>query len=421
MKHKIFLVFLASLVGLLMVGCSATSKNIKVQEPKSVILEKNKDKGSIVFTTMEGRLLSDFQAKIMEFNPKTYAPTYLGTFNEMESFVHHVSPGKHYYFIHPVGLHNEFITTKRIVSLDIKPGDVVHVNSLLGSVIPESRQAILSKLRNLSCTSKDLKRYGFKIDSENKSELESDFLSFEVKCEGQKVVDVKDTRAFTFNDVEQATLVIPSQDSLKDFYEVKKLKNEASRYVLEEGMPKDEEKYLADIKELFPTFVNEHKNVFQYYNQKGRWFPSFQMFSIDVQETTNDEHANAYGKIILSPENEIGGIEKKYAEQLNNGITEKITNLPSDPSDTVIIKYEIENYVHGNQATRYFGLTDSQRLGGMSSLLLNVSFIDAKTGATVGKIKYVSVLFGGLFGGTVGLLTDASEHITRYAKMNYLE
>lgn len=401
MKFNLVSFFGMPLVGLLIIGCSSSTNNIKISKPKSLILEQDKAKASVVFTTMKAFPLQSWHAKIMEFNPKTFVPTYLGTFDEMQTFIHQVNPGEHYYFIDPLGVKNPLITPKRIVAIKAKAGETIHVNSLFASVMPESRKTIISNISHSECTPNDLKRYGFFTDTEKNSQLDSELLSFQIKCDNKKVIDIVDTRQMTFDDIEKAMLVAPSEDDLKKF-----------------NVKQDANKYQTEIQELFPILVDEHKNIFQHYNHKMRWS---EMYSIDIQEATADENANRFEYIILSDLNDVGNIEKKFVDTFNNHIINNIAKAPSGSSNAVMIKYEIENYIDGNQATRYFGLTDSQRIAGMSSLLLNVSFIDVRTGATIGKIKYASILFGGVFGGTIGLLSDASNHISEYAKMNYLK
>lgn len=393
-------------------GCAGT-KNIIVKTPEASVMN-DKDKAYVVFTTRKLPLVNR-QAKIMEFEPTTFKPTFLGTFDGMQKYIHKVDPGKHCYLIDPE-MDNHVITSKRIVAIDAKPGEVCNVDSLGATIVPDSRKELTDKIKNSTCSSDGLKRYGF--FARVGFELESDLLSYEIKCDGTKVAEVTDKRLLSFDDIQKATLVDASKEDLQEFYAEPKLESAASPYAQEKKKKSEAKNYQDEIAELYPTMVDVHKNVFQLCAHRKF---AFRMYSIDIIQSTKDDSASKYQAIKLSSSNDIGNTEQKYIDDFNSEITKNVNENKIQSSDDIAIKYQINNYIHGNQALRYFGLTESQRLSGMSSLIINVKFIDIKSNNTIGEINYVAIMYGGALGGTIGLLSDAATDIVEYAKMNYLK
>lgn len=399
------------LTTLMLAGCTGT-KNIVVKTPDSSLMN-DKDKAYVVFTTYHSAF-AHFQVKVMEFNPKTFEPTYLGSFDGMQKYIHKVDAGKHFYFIEQEGI--KVFSPNHIVTIDAKAGKVYYVNSIVGGIMPDSIKEVATKIKKSTCSPEYLKRYGF--FTEKGSEFKSDLLSYKIKCENTKVVEVHDERLLSFDDVDKATLVETPADSLKKFHEQTKLNKESSEHIQEKVTSNEVEKYQKRIEESFPFMTNIHKNVFQYLSYKPRFS---QVYSINIVQSTSDNNANKYQGIKLSNLNDAGNTEQKYINDFNAKIIQNIEKQNLLSLNDIEIKYRIDNYVDGSQVARYFGLTESQRLSGLSSLRLNAKFIDIKSGETIGEIQYVSIMQGGMFGGTVGLLSDSADHIVEYAKMNYIK
>jgi len=411
MKKSILYLLGTLLTSLILSGC-AGSKNIAVKTPASSLMN-DKDKAYVVFTTFD-RAFMNMEAKIMEFELKTLKPTYLGSFDNNQKYIHKIDVGKHFYFIDKKGI--AWFAPNHIITIDAKAGEVYYVNSLVGSVMSNSRKEITDKIKKSSCSSEYLKRYGF--FTEAGSEFKSDLLSYKIKCENTKVVEVHDERLLSFDDIDKAILVETPEDSLKKFYEQTKPNKESSEYIQEKVASSEVEKNQEKIRETLPFVTGPHKNVFQYYSPTLRFT---EMYSLDVIQSTSDSNANKHQGIKLSNLNDIGNAEQKYSNDFNAKIIQNIEKQKLISLNDIEIKYRIDNYEDGSQAARYFGLTESQRFSGMSSLRLNAKFIDINSGETIGEIQYVSIMQGGMLGGTIGLLSDAADHIVEYAKMNYIK
>ena len=405
------LILITVLFTILLSGCTS-SKNIKVKTPEAELI-KDKSKSYIIFTNIEANPIRSFSSKIMEYDRLTKRLTYLGTFIDNEKYLHVINPGKHYFFI-DTNYGNSFIPSERLIVINAEAGKIYNVNSLVGVILNENRKNTIQKIKNSSCSTVELSKFGFINNLE-----ESDLLSFEIDCKNGKINTISDTSFFTLKKINKATFVKPTQEELDKFDKVenvKKSRNGNSSQIITKVSPRDS--YKGRIDELSSDYIDIHKNILQKVN---RFSSATSNYSVSIIKYTENKYANKYNSAVLSSLNNIGNMSKEHMQDLNKDILEELKDKQIKIGDGVLVKYKINNYIHGNQAIRYAGFTELQRLSGMSSIDINIIFIDSKTNTLIGEINYVAYIDGGLFGGSVGLISDVSDYIATYLKFNFMK
>jgi len=345
---------------------------------------------------------------ITKFKPSSDKAKFIVQLNRNEKYIDRVSPSKHDYYIY-IGS-----DLKHIVEVDIKAKEVINVNALMGVVIPKSRELLTSKIKNTECTQKALKKFCFEpyIKSTNsrspntsytnkekrnqEERYDSNIFLYSIYCNNGKINKLIDKTNVSDEDISRAIEVKP-----------KKIKKSGMNTVRN------------TIDDLYLFLITTHKGVMQKINGV---FSLMGSQSSSILQFTDPKYLYKYNSLALSKFNTTSDLKNEEISALetdfNNTFRDK--NLFSHAQE-LIIEYTINSYVDGNQATRYFGFTQNQRDQGMQSLSMNITFIDPKTKEIIGEVEYNAFLKGGLFGGTVGLLNDAVNDITKYAKMNFIK
>ena len=393
MKKLSILSFIISIQ--IFTACS--SNNIIIKDPSNTI--KDEKKGYIVFTMVDSYLSS---AMIVEFNIYSDNAKFIVELDRNQKYTAHVSPGKHYYYLEVNS------DAKHIIQIDVKAGETVNINALMGTVIPKSRAELTSKIKKVQCTEKALRQFCFKpytgkkpkkslySDNSNLERYDSDILLYSIFCDKDKTNKLVDNTLISEEDIFMATQVKPVTT-----------KKHGMRLVR------------GEIDKSYNFIINTHHAVSQKVNGK---FNSDYMYSMDIVKFTNKQNLYKYNRLSLSSTNNSGDLSPEEITDLEVGFNNTFKNQKlSSGIKNILLEYTIHSYEHGNQAARYFGITQAQRDEGMESLSMNIVFIDSDTRKIIGEIEYASFLKGGLFGGTFGLLGDAVKHVTKYAKMNFTQ
>lgn len=404
LRTKLKLVAFSVLVLVFFGGCVSTN-NIEVKQPVQQTLKK--DKAYIQFVSIK-RPLREFDCKIFEVDVTTNKVKYLGNFSAGESYVQEVNPGKHYYYIVPERL---LLTpgARSFIEVNVNAGDYKYVSGF-GTILYERRNDLLSSLKTLECNDFQLKRYGFALNQNNKMEKwENELFSISITCENGKISSIQDERRFNNDDIKGSKIVIPSTKDILKYYQNNEI-NDATLEDIQNGkfyLISDFTSRIEDQKK----YVDLHKNLYAVYQPAIRLT---ERYSMEILQATTDEFAYKFDGFTIA-EKTINN--QQLAEELKQAMSNDLKTLYKDDAP-IEISFNVINYIEGSQAQRYFGLTNQQRIDGMSSLQIDVIFKEKATGKQVGAIRYISGLASGVFGGS-GFIADASKHITDYARMSF--
>lgn len=376
-------------------GCGPS--NIQVTTPESKIL-MDKSKSYVRFTTRE--FIQSIDKTIVKWDRKTNDIKYLITLEDKEKYIDIVEPGEHSYIIEGYGYYYPIIVS-------LKAGEIVDIGATVSSILPKIREKLIEKLKGLECTEFALERYGFEKSKSKENSWESDLISINIECQNNKVSLVNDLRLFNSNDIKNAKLVKPSKESIDGFYE----RPDNSKRGVFANNKNEADYFKKNIAKTKSIYVDLHKNTFQYYQKYVRML---ELYSVDIIKYTEDRHIKKYSNIEL-----VTTDKKDNIKDLDEEISNALDNFKLNDGSTIRIEYKVLSYVKGSRAKRYFGPSGVNGKAA-ESIYLEVEYINSKSNEVVGKINYISLLFGGFFGGG-GFLEDAAKHITEYAKINYLK
>lgn len=391
-------------------GCAG--KTVIVQEPLSS-LTADKAKAYIAFAYDPPKLLGPTpEALLYEFNATTFEQKLLIEFDTHGKFLQEVTPGKHFYIIRRVmpalALQED---VKYQFSINAKQGEITYVDLQMLKVMTPERKILEGKLQKMSCNSDNLTRYNFEEIQEEK-DSSNPVSSFEIRSNVKENSILKyKSPLFGYVEIGCVDNKVINLSSGSSFFKVVTLKGMDELPIIKAAKELDNYKLLQkdDINDKYTIFHLLHKDAFQNY-----------LFEIYEYSETSDEHK--YGNIetvINLPKN----FDSEDGLVINKTINDTFTSyISTNDNETLKIIFNVENYITGNRAKRYFALSYDNAFESMASFQLSAEFVDVATGKKIGKVKATRVLGIGIFGGSAsGLVEDAVNDILTYAKSVYIK
>ena len=405
-KYKSLVLFLILTI---LSGCS--SKAIRIKETMSTVTS-DKSKAYIVFAYDPPKALGPApEVLLYEFDPKTDKQKLLMDFDVHGKFIQKVASGKHYYIIRramsTLALREDI---KYQCTINAKQGKITYVDLYRVKIFTPQRELLEKKLQEMPCTLDNLHRYGFeKIEEEeDSSSIEGLGVSSEIDKNSIKRYRSPLLENIKISCQNEQVMNFCSSDP---FCKTSTLKRINKLPIVKPAKSLDNYKLLEidDIKSKYNIYHILHKDALQHYR--------FEIY--DYSEKSNEHKYGNIQTVVNFPEN----IDLEDMSSITQIINNKYNSYSSsDSTGKLMILFNVENYVSGNRAKRYFALSEDNALESMVSFQVSAEFVDLTTGQKIGKIKITRILGIGIFGGSaLGVVEDAIDDIFAYTIAVYVK